>query len=397
MSPSADAPMEDPVPAVPRATHLDPVDVALVGARRVAVVGLSDDPSRDSHGVARSLLAAGYEVVPVNPTLDEVLGLRAWPDLASVPGRIDLVDVFRRPEHLPAVAAEAVAREDVAVVWNQLGLRSDEAAAIVADAGRVYVEDRCLKVEVLSRRARPPAGPRIEHDLVLLDLDDTLLDHDGSERAAVRATLTGAGLPDDEEAVDTYVAINAAAWREYREGRIDPSALRIVRWERTLEALGGRVAGSVDVRRVAAEYLEAFGSTAVLLPGAAEATWWLTRRSRVAIATNGFADTQATRTAAARLDGLLPVLASSEQAGVAKPDPAVLRLALDGLDVALAPGEMLGEHHPDVAVVGDQVATDVAAGAAIGATTVWIAPDDAVVPADVPAPDHRVPRLADLA
>lgn len=125
------------------------IDVAkILGyARRIAVVGLSNDPWRASYGVAAALLDSGYEIVPVNPTIDEVLGLRSYAALKDVPGEIDLVDVFRRPEHLAAVAREA-AEVGARALWLQLGSRSAEARDIARAAGMDYVEDRCLKVEV---------------------------------------------------------------------------------------------------------------------------------------------------------------------------------------------------------------------------------------------------------
>lgn len=132
----------------------DPIDAVLARTRRIAVVGLSADPGRTSHGVARVLQGQGYEIVPVNPTVEEVLGERAWPTLADVPGPVDLVDVFRRQEHLPGVAREAAAIGAPAL-WNQLGLVSAEARAVAEEAGMDYVEDACLKVEVARRGARP--------------------------------------------------------------------------------------------------------------------------------------------------------------------------------------------------------------------------------------------------
>ena len=132
----------------------DPIDTILRRTRRIAVVGLSDSPRRTSHGVARALQQSGYEIVPVNPTIDEALGERAWPSLAEVPGEVDLVNVFRRQEHLAEVAREA-ADIGAPALWNQLGLRSAEARAIAEEAGMAYVEDACLKVEVAVRGARP--------------------------------------------------------------------------------------------------------------------------------------------------------------------------------------------------------------------------------------------------
>lgn len=139
------------------------VDKVLGYARRIAVVGLSDRPDRASLGVASYLLDHGYDIIPVNPTIDEVLGLRAYPSLADVPGEIDLVDVFRRPEHLVDVARQA-ADVGVRALWLQLGLRSGEARSVAEEAHMDFVEDACLKVEVARRSGRialPPDAARI--------------------------------------------------------------------------------------------------------------------------------------------------------------------------------------------------------------------------------------------
>ena len=120
----------------------------LLKARRIAVVGLSDDPSRPSYDVARSLKAAGKEILPVNPTHDMVMGLKCYRSLRDVPGEVDLVNVFRRPEFCADVTRDAVER-GAKGVWLQSGIRSPEARAIAAKAGLDYVEDRCLKVELM--------------------------------------------------------------------------------------------------------------------------------------------------------------------------------------------------------------------------------------------------------
>lgn len=115
-------------------------------SRTVAVVGLSADPSRPSFGVARYLVRAGLTVFPVNPGLTSWLGLTAYSSLAEVPERIDVVDVFRRPEHVPAVAREAV-EVGAGALWLQLGVISPEGAEIAAGGGLDVVMDRCLAVE----------------------------------------------------------------------------------------------------------------------------------------------------------------------------------------------------------------------------------------------------------
>jgi uncharacterized protein len=118
----------------------------LATARRIAVVGASDHPYRPSHGVVRRLLVLGYEVVPVNPNVTEVLGVRAVPSLEEIDGPIDLVDVFRRSEHTPEVVERAI-EVGASAVWLQSGVRSDAARALAEEAGLRYVEDACLAVE----------------------------------------------------------------------------------------------------------------------------------------------------------------------------------------------------------------------------------------------------------
>jgi uncharacterized protein len=133
----------------------EPMIRAILGyTRRIAVVGLSDSPLRTSYQVAADLQARGYDIVPVNPRIESSLGVPAVASLAEVDGDIDLVNVFRRAEHLPDVARQAAAC-GARGLWNQLGLRSEEARAIAADAGLDYVEDRCLKVEVARNAATP--------------------------------------------------------------------------------------------------------------------------------------------------------------------------------------------------------------------------------------------------
>ena len=133
-------------------TSADTVQKILGYARRIAIVGLSSDPTRPSHGVARTLIAKGYEVIPVNPTVDEVLGLVSFSSLAAVPGVVDVVDVFRREEHLVAVARDAAAT-GAKSLWLQLGLVSDEAERIAAESGMDFVQDLCLAVEVRHYRS----------------------------------------------------------------------------------------------------------------------------------------------------------------------------------------------------------------------------------------------------
>ena len=112
---------------------------------RIAMVGLSANPSRPSYRVAVHLIAYGYDVTPVNPTIDEVLGIKAVPTLAEA-GPLEIVDVFRRPSEVPGVVDEAIALGAKAI-WLQLGLTDDAAAARARAAGIPFVQDRCIKME----------------------------------------------------------------------------------------------------------------------------------------------------------------------------------------------------------------------------------------------------------
>lgn len=136
----------------------DALKSLLESSRTVAVVGLSTDPGKASHQVARMLVRAGYEVIPVHPTATEILGRPAYASLAEIPVPVDIVDVFR-----PAAEAPRFAREAVAIgartLWLQLGIASGEARAIAEDAGLQYVEDTCIgaTTQRLGNRAAPAA------------------------------------------------------------------------------------------------------------------------------------------------------------------------------------------------------------------------------------------------
>ncbi len=118
----------------------------LRATKTIAVVGISDKPYRDSHHVAEYLIEAGYRVFPVNPNLQSVLGLRCYPDLASIPEAIDLVDVFRRPEEVGPVLDAAVAIKAKAL-WLQLGVINEAEAERASEAGLTVIMDRCSKIE----------------------------------------------------------------------------------------------------------------------------------------------------------------------------------------------------------------------------------------------------------
>ncbi|MEJ7667517.1 MAG: CoA-binding protein [Casimicrobiaceae bacterium] len=115
-------------------------------SRTLAVVGLSANWYRPSYFAAKYMQDHGYRIIPINPNYDEVLGERCYPTLTEVRESIDVVDCFRKPEEMVALAAEAVAI-GAKVLWMQLGIRNDEAANIAGDAGLDVVMDRCVKIE----------------------------------------------------------------------------------------------------------------------------------------------------------------------------------------------------------------------------------------------------------
>ncbi len=115
-------------------------------ARTIAVVGMSDKPWRDSFEVASYLIEHGYTVIPVNPNVPAVKGLPAYPDISSIGQHVDIVDVFRRPEHLPRVVEDA-ARSHAGALWLQLGVVHEAAIARAVEHGLPVVVDRCIMVE----------------------------------------------------------------------------------------------------------------------------------------------------------------------------------------------------------------------------------------------------------
>lgn len=116
--------------------------------RTIAVVGLSPNPERPSHVVARYLQAQGYRVIPVNPACVEVLGEVCYPDLQSIPGPVDIVDCFRKPEDMVPIAGAAIAI-GAKVLWMQLGVTNAAARQQAEQAGLTVIEDRCIELELM--------------------------------------------------------------------------------------------------------------------------------------------------------------------------------------------------------------------------------------------------------
>ncbi|CAH0164840.1 hypothetical protein SRABI96_01046 [Peribacillus sp. Bi96] len=115
-------------------------------SKRIAVVGLSNNPERTSYMVSKAMQDSGYEIIPVNPAVSEVLGVKAVKALKDIEGHIDIVNVFRRSEFLPEIAKE-FAEIDADIFWAQLGVENEEAYNFLKEKGYTVIMDRCIKVE----------------------------------------------------------------------------------------------------------------------------------------------------------------------------------------------------------------------------------------------------------
>ncbi|MDP4549906.1 CoA-binding protein [Alkalihalobacillus macyae] len=114
--------------------------------KRIAVVGLSNNPNRTSYMISQAMMDVGYEIIPVNPTIDESLGIKAVDSLKDIEGHVDIVNVFRRSEYLPDIMKDAVAI-NADVFWSQLGVSNEEAYEYGKKHNIKMVMDRCIKVE----------------------------------------------------------------------------------------------------------------------------------------------------------------------------------------------------------------------------------------------------------
>lgn len=121
----------------------------LTPPKKIAVIGLSDNPIRPSHGVAKYLMDNGFEIIPVNPTIKEVFGLPAFASLSDIPNlqEIDIIDVFRQPEAVPAIVDEILSLSIKPVIWLQEGVISPEAKEKAEQAGLTVIIDECIKKE----------------------------------------------------------------------------------------------------------------------------------------------------------------------------------------------------------------------------------------------------------
>jgi len=115
--------------------------------KTIAVLGLSPNPEKDSHRVAKYLQEAGYTIIPVYPKGDKILGEKVYKSLAEIPGKVDMVDIFRKPAAFDAIADACIARGDIDVFWGQVGLVNNDAAEKARDAGMRVVQNLCAMVE----------------------------------------------------------------------------------------------------------------------------------------------------------------------------------------------------------------------------------------------------------
>ncbi|MCL4348023.1 MAG: CoA-binding protein [Candidatus Thermoplasmatota archaeon] len=124
------------------------IKVLLKNSKNIAVVGISDKQERDSFGVAKYLVSKGYNVIPVNPSLESWQGIKSYPNLSSIPKntKLDIVDIFRKPEAVGEIVEESIKVKPKAI-WMQLGVINEEAGKKASDSGMTVVMDKCIMVE----------------------------------------------------------------------------------------------------------------------------------------------------------------------------------------------------------------------------------------------------------
>jgi predicted CoA-binding protein len=116
--------------------------------KNIAVVGMSDNPEKPSNRVPAYLMKQGYKIIPINPTKDEIMGLKSYKSLLEVEDEIDVVDVFRRPEQVLEVVRDAIERKkqrgDIKAIWLQEGIVNDEAKRLAEENGLLFIQDKCM-------------------------------------------------------------------------------------------------------------------------------------------------------------------------------------------------------------------------------------------------------------
>lgn len=121
----------------------DQIKEVLGRYKKVAIVGLSSDATRPSNAVARFLKSKGFKIIPVNPQEIKIIGEKAYPDLTSIPETVEIVDIFRRPEHVPAIVDQAI-QIGAKIVWMQEGVVNHSAAKKASESGMIVIMDRCI-------------------------------------------------------------------------------------------------------------------------------------------------------------------------------------------------------------------------------------------------------------
>ncbi len=233
-----------------------------------------------------------------------------------------------------------------------------------------------------NRSPAPKDCDVLDVDVLLLDLDGTLLDFEASQAEALRSTVADLGLEWSEDLGTTYADINGALWGAYERREIAAADLRRTRWARYLEALSV----DADPDAVGEGYLTAFAAGAHVLPGAVEAVQALADRHRLAVITNGFGDVQHERLERSGLDRHMEAVVVSDVVGASKPDRRIFDAAFDAMG---------GPARDRTAIVGDSLSADVAGGHAYGITTVWVNAGGAPA-VDGPAPHHEIRSVTEL-
>lgn len=130
-----------------RDSHSDSEIIKFYDLKNIAVVGMSKTEGKAAHYVPKYLINLGYNVIPVNPTAGEIQGRKSYPDVSSVPGKIDIVDIFRPSEDVQAVIESALKKEGIKVIWMQEGIYSEEAERMAREKGIEVVYNRCMLAE----------------------------------------------------------------------------------------------------------------------------------------------------------------------------------------------------------------------------------------------------------
>ena len=128
-------------------SHTDAELKQIYSLRNIAVVGMSKNVEKPSNFVPKYLLEHGYNVYPVNPTAQEIMGKKSYPSVAEIPDKIDIVDIFRKAEDVPAVVTDAIKKPGIKVIWMQEGIYNDEAEANAKASAMEVVFNRCMMAE----------------------------------------------------------------------------------------------------------------------------------------------------------------------------------------------------------------------------------------------------------